>query len=644
MCGALWLDDRPGPELLRGVTDALAPYGQPAMWSGTIGPWNAALCAIDPDAITPTVTPSGAVVHADATLFGRSDLRDRLSADPRATDVELIGLAYDRWGRDMFQHVNGDFSVAIVDPVRSGVLLARDHTGSRFLAMHERPGVVVFSSTTLSLTGFPGVGHDLDVERLAELAIAAYGTTRTFVRGVESIAPGCWRWIGPDERFDHQWWQAERIQVRDLGSVAAHATALREALEGAVARQLERVNRVGVLLSGGLDSASVAAVAAAQMAPRRVTSYTSVPPPGWSGSVPRGWIPDERFAVEALARQTPNLDLRFIHVRGASLFDHQRDFWELGAVPERNPLNMVWAHECIREAAADGAEVMLTGMTGNQAFSADGPLWLAELVQRFRVVTAAREAEAWKRATGKSLLSSFRGFVLWPLLPESWRQRRAVGARVDAVTDWLSATGIRTDRLAELDLARVLGEVADPQPGGWTRDFTRRFRVTGAQAELDAATRLRYGVEMRDPTSDRQLLEIAAQQPEWWRRTNGTTRAICRAAMADVLPPEIVERRTLGSQLPDWLDRMTDHRDEIGVELQAMRDHPASREVFDVDRLQGLFASWPDRSMMADKQTSYDYQMAMMRSVVLSRYARWFEERGRRVAAGGPAVVLGEPM
>ena len=294
------------------------------------------------------------------------------------------------------------------------------------------------------------------------------------------------------------------------------------------------------------------------------------------------------------------------------------------------------------DAAADGVEVMLTGISGNQAFSADGPLWLAELTRRSRLLTAVREAQAWKRATGKSLMSSFRGFVLWPLLPEAWRRRRAVGAGVDAVTDWMSATGVRDDRLAELDLTQVLGEVAEPHPGGWTRDFSRRFRVTAAQAELDAATRLRFGVDSRDPTADRQLLELAAQQPEWWRRNNGTTRAICRAAMADILPPEIVERRTFGSQLPDWLDRMTDHRDEIGLELEAMRDHPASREVFDVDRLQGLFASWPDRSRMDDKQTAYDYQMAMMRSVVLSRYARWFEERGRRVAAGGPAVVLGD--
>ena len=217
MCGALWIDDRSAHELLRGVTDALAPFGRPATWSGTLGPWNAALCAITPHAIRPTITPSGAVVYADVTLYGRRDLRDRLNADQQATDVELIGLAYDRWGRDMFQHLNGDFAVAVVDPSRSGLLLGRDHAGHRFLAVHERPGAVAFSSTTLSLTGFPGVGHDLDVERLAELAIAAYGPTRTFLRGVDSIAPGWWRWIGPDERRDHQWWQPGTNPDQRLG-------------------------------------------------------------------------------------------------------------------------------------------------------------------------------------------------------------------------------------------------------------------------------------------------------------------------------------------------------------------------------------------------------------------------------------------
>ena len=113
--------------------------------------------------------------------------------------------------------------------------------------------------------------------------------------------------------------------------------------------------------------------------------------------------------------------------------------------------------------------------------------------------------------------------------------------------------------------------------------------------------------------------------------------------MADVLPPEIGNRITLGAQLPDWLDRMTEAREEIGVELEIMRDHPASREVIDVARLQALYELWPDRTMMADKKVTYDYQCALIRSVVVSQYIRWFEGRARRVASGGPAVLIREP-
>ena len=234
--------------------------------------------------------------------------------------------------------------------------------------------------------------------------------------------------------------------------------------------------------------------------------------------------------------------------------------------------------------------------------------------------------------------------MIWPLLPSSYREHRARRKAVDALSDWLSATAILDAPLQDLDLDRVLPEVVNPNSAGWTRDLVRLFAVPGAQAETAAAYQQRFGVEFRDPTAELALTELAAEQPEWWRRHQGIDRAICRSAMADVLPPEIVQRRTYGYQLPDWLDRLTDERDQIGEELEAMRDHPPSRTVFDVDRLQALYETWPTHEKMADKQTIYDYRLALVRSVVLSRYARWFEERGRRVAAGGPTVVLNEPM
>ena len=59
LCGAMWLGDGQADEMLRGVTDALGPYGTASMWSGDLGGWKAALCAVDPDEVGPARTMSG---------------------------------------------------------------------------------------------------------------------------------------------------------------------------------------------------------------------------------------------------------------------------------------------------------------------------------------------------------------------------------------------------------------------------------------------------------------------------------------------------------------------------------------------------------------------------------------------------------
>nr|MBA2327015.1 hypothetical protein [Actinomycetota bacterium] len=189
------------------------------------------------------------------------------------------------------------------------------------------------------------------------------------------------------------------------------------------------------------------------------------------------------------------------------------------------------------------------------------------------------------------------------------------------------------------DVARLLPELVHPHPGGFTRDTGRMFLGAAAQAELYTAVSARWGIELRDPTADRRLVELAVTQPEWWRRHKGEWRAIPRAAMRDVLPTEIVDRQTLGAQQPDWLDRLTVARHEILAELEEMRDHHASYDLIDVERLDALVADWPDRSRMTDPRVVREYQLALARAVSLSRYLRWFEGRAKRVRAGGPAVV-----
>lgn len=642
ICGAIWWrGGSPAHVGLSGVHQILAPFGRPDSWEGRAGPCLATLAVHEPsgDQGGGLVQGDGLVVCADAHLHRRDELQSSLGLPPSAGDSEVVLSAYKRWGPASVERLTGSFAIVVVDQQLGGVFLARDHAGGRALSVHEADGVVRFATTTLALTGFAEVGHELDLDRAAEILILANWHERRLVRGVRSLLPGHALWVDGGGVRSWRWWPRHDFPVRDAGSMQAHATALRGALEVAVRSSTQGAAKVGALVSGGLDSTSVVAVAATQSAPEVVPTYTSVPPAGWSGSTPKGWIADERFAVEALARRITNLRPRFVEVAFGPLFRHGESLWELGAVPISNPLNLIWLSACYKRAAADGVDVLLTGSSGNFAFSADGPLWLVELARRGRAVRLASEAVRFSSAFGLRLDRVLRRELLAHILP-GVRRRRSPNPGVAPLAAWVSASAIRPERLAEMDLEEVLSPIARPHPGGFTRDTGMMFMNGAGQADFFAAVAARWGVELRDPTADRLLVELAVIQPEWWRRHNGEWRAICRAAMRDLLPPEIVDRATLGAQQPDWLDRMTAARAEVLDELDAIRHHPASYELIDVERLDLLVARWPDRGLMTDKRVIYDYKLALSRAIFLSRYMRWFDERARRVRSGGPAVVL----
>ena len=198
----------------------------------------------------------------------------------------------------------------------------------------------------------------------------------------------------------------------------------------------------------------------------------------------------------------------------------------------------------------------------------------------------------------------------------------------------MDATALRPQVYADLDLLALIPSLDERRPSDNRRSALSAVMATSGQAESNAARAALTGVEERDPTVDRRLLEVAMRQPEWVRRHGAITRAVARGAMADRLPPEIVHRTRRGEQLPDWLDVLTAARGELVDELSALRDHATSRELIDCDRLQRLVDRWPDRSACADRPVLLDYRYALLRALLVSRYLRWFESRASQRSCG----------
>jgi asparagine synthase (glutamine-hydrolysing) len=503
--------------------------------------------------------------------------------------------------------------------------------GARPLCVYEGRRIVGFASTALALTGLEGVGHGLDEHHAAEALALAYSSERTFVEGVRWLPAATALWVDVSGVRRWRWWDPDSNEIVDLGSAAAHERELREAFDLAVQGRGRSAGAVGATLSGGLDSSSAAATAAHLVAPQPFPTYTSAPPPGWQGGTRPGWDPDESALVRALCELHPNMVPSFVHVdHDSDLFDLNQPLWELGAGPVRNPCNLLWIHAIRTRAGEAGVTTLLSGDLGNIFFSSDGPRWLVSHLRAGRIATAVREAAAWKRSARSTWYRTLRNEVVRQLMPVRLLQlvRRLTG-RTGPLEEWVMLSSLRPELLSDVDLPGLIPQIdARRVREGRALPLTIPAHYA-SQADFGSALAVITGVEARDPTSDRRVIEAALRQPEWVRRHGGIPRAVARGAMADRLPAAIVDRTRRGEQLPDWFDVMTANRERLGAELGALEDHPTSRGLIDVPRLRRLMHDWPDRARRVETRVMVDYRVALLRALHLSRYLRWFEEHAR---------------
>jgi asparagine synthase (glutamine-hydrolysing) len=649
ICGAVGLDGRcyAGRDVqpMLAALAGLGPDGR-GDWAGPAGDLGVAVGVVRRNRVPedradrqPVHGADGTVLVADVVLDNRADLAARLGEPDRldVPDSRLVLAAYRRWGLDCLPRLGGDFAVAIVDPRRGGVLLARDHVGIRPLHVHIRAGTLAFASTALALSDFPGVGAELDVGRLAAYLAGVMATERSWVAGVQPVPPGAAVWIGSGGISRWRYWDLDRCEMATDVPAGGQVAALRDTFDRAVRARLRTTGGVGIALSGGLDSTSVAAAAAVARSPEPVHTYTSVPPADWlarQSSRPAGFEPDESPLVADLAGRYRNLRPRFVDAVGVPFLAGYEQLFELGGVPLRNPCNGTWLREICRLAAADGAGTLLTGARGNAFFSADDPGWLIALLRRGRLGLVAREVRSWAAASGRPVWRVLRRSVAGELAPAPvrrayealpWRHGPGLQAEVER---WFAATALR----AELrDHADVAGSVARAAAG------PRAYAPVGllgqaAGAELHAASDAWYGLNSADPTGDVRVIELCAAQPAWVRRGDGLSRAACRAAMAGRLPDSIRLRTARGLQLPDWLDRMTDARPELAAELRAAREYPLIRQVIDLDLLDAAMRDWPAASADPAGDAMFTYRSMLLRALLASRYMRWFSDRRRPTA------------
>ena len=201
-------------------------------------------------------------IVADARIDARNELVAKLTANGRVAsldrpDVELILHAYHLWGHECLHHLLGDFAFGIWDGPLCTLFCARDHMGVKPFYYAQAGYTVIFSNTLDCIRLHPLITSELNDQAVADFLLfdANRHNDTTFFAEIHRIAPAhsiTWNQTGYQVR---RYWTLpvdEPIQYRRLDD---YTDRFKELLRDSVKDRL-RTDRVGIFMSGGIDSSA----------------------------------------------------------------------------------------------------------------------------------------------------------------------------------------------------------------------------------------------------------------------------------------------------------------------------------------------------------------------------------------------------
>jgi asparagine synthase (glutamine-hydrolysing) len=557
------------------------------------------------------------------------------------TDSALILKAYERWGEACVHHLIGVFTFALWDERTQTLLVVRSACSSPSLYFYADKKTVAFASMPKGLFALADIPRKINEQYLAEyLARIGGEPDACLYHGLTRLVPGQMLRIQRDRWSLHTFWgdappKDEIRFARDEEYVAAFLALFQRVIQD----HLRCLSPVGVMMSGGLDSTSVAAVAASLYGEKGWTlpTFTEVPRTHFDGAIIAGRYADETPYVEAMARRYETLEANLIRTDGQVYIENLDAYFAAAETPFPNSSNRVWYEGILQAAQSQGLLVLLTGESGNQTISWNGNGLLAQLIGAGEWARLGREVQALARGKGistaiKTLLT--QGIV--PHLPAAIylvldRVRSLNASGLGSLADWRQHSPIRPEFAAahnidELFLARerhLLG-----RPSGDTRTVRLRALVSRSRRAdgISEGYQARYGVTTSDPTGDVRLIDFCLALPESQYQRNGVSRWLIRRAMAERLPPEVLHNPQRGLQAADWYDRLVGARSALLDELTRIEQCDLAQQALDLPRLRGLVMQLGnDNSNRVGRQFA-QYRGVLERGLMTGSFIRWVEE------------------
>ncbi|HZE40056.1 MAG TPA: asparagine synthase (glutamine-hydrolyzing) [Stackebrandtia sp.] len=487
-------------------------------------------------------------------LYNFLELREELEALGHTfrtrSDTEVALHAYLEWGTDFTSRLNGMYAFALWDPRSEELILVRDRMGIKPLYYYPTPDGVLFGSEPKAILAHPDVDPVVDLDGLPEMLTVSKTPGHAIYRGMKELRPGhLLRVRSGSLRVERYWALESHEHTDDLDTTVGH---VRELLDDIVQRQLISDVPLCTLLSGGLDSSVITALAAKALGAQHAGPVRSFAvdfvghTENFQPDEMRG-TPDGPYA-HALAEHVGS-DHSDIVLDTAQLIDPANKYRVLAA--RDLPVGLAEGDTSLYllfKAIRAQSTVALSGESADEVFG--GYRWF-------------HDADAVNADTFP-WLASFRRFGGRALTQPLWNKTLLEKANFgDYIADRYSEALSEVPRLeGETGLEARMREIC----------YLHLTRFVQTLLDRKDRASMAVGLEVRVPFCDHRLVQYVFNTPWSMKTFDGREKSLLRAATRDVLPESVAER--VKSPYPSTQDSRYD--EAVRTELKEVLADPRS--------------------------------------------------------------------
>ena len=542
---------------------------------------------------------SGISFVADVYLDNREEIMELLQVNQEEaklwSDGRLLLEGYKRWGIYGLNHFLGAYCFVAYHALEKKVVLVSDVVRSRCLYYSIQNNILYFSSLIEPILLMQGSKVSINERWISDfIALEGLALMTEWVEtpydGIFKIEPAQVLIATSNHVSKETYWNPVKdVKKVRYGSDEEYQNAFLEIFNQCVADSIRAQEKTGILLSGGLDSTSIACIAADRLKRdgKELYSYTQVPKAGYIGEREHYYNVNEKEVAGLTIAQLGNVIGNFISHEEMNAWNAIDEMLSIFEIPYKSVQNVPWITYTLKKAYQDGCNVVLNGQYGNATISYGNiNEYLLSLLRGGKVGKLKKEMECICKKYNIS-----RKRVLKTIIKDTTLYNLYKG---NVSTDFFKYSYIKPALVTKWNIKKRIREngrraIESMSSMKESRNFMYYKLALSQIGEFETKQSLRTGVLIRDPSRDKRMIEFCLGLPAEQFVKEGEGRRLINQYMKSIVPGEVLQmsRRKKGLQSADEIYRLETEWNKIYQGIVECMNTEEARNYLNLEKVKG---------------------------------------------------------